>query len=135
MFFSLVPHSFDFPGSGSIIFFPLHFILDHLLFLFFPLSLLFLTLCREESFYCTVPITPVKREVEELDNIEEVSRLARLDMHGLPCQNTRGYRVLLLDQKFRMYIGHTLFCLYHSLTPARNWIGHTPGNLNDLHNN
>ncbi|MEQ2203143.1 hypothetical protein XENOCAPTIV_025401, partial [Xenoophorus captivus] len=31
-----------------------------------------LTFCREESFYCTVPITPVKREVEELDTIEEI---------------------------------------------------------------
>ncbi|KAM4595001.1 GRB2-associated-binding protein 1 isoform 5-T5 [Fundulus diaphanus] len=27
---------------------------------------------EEESFYCTVPITPVKREVEELDTIEEI---------------------------------------------------------------
>lgn len=44
-----------------------------------------LTLCREESFYCTVPITPVKREVEELDTIEEVSRVARLDVHSPPC--------------------------------------------------
>ncbi|XP_034087203.1 GRB2-associated-binding protein 1 isoform X9 [Gymnodraco acuticeps] len=30
---------------------------------------------EEESFYCTVPITPVKREVEELDNIEENMKL------------------------------------------------------------
>lgn len=69
------------------------------LFFFFPWPLLFssffchyfiLTFGREESFYCTVPITPVKREVEELDTIEEVSRVARLDMHGLPCLNTSG---------------------------------------------
>lgn len=91
------------------------------------LSLLFLchgfllTLCREESFYCTVPITPVKREVEELDNVEEVSRVARLDMHGLPCQNSRGYpfQVLSLDQIFSKYIVHTLLCFYRSPTPAR----------------
>ncbi|XP_069022758.1 GRB2-associated-binding protein 1 isoform X2 [Embiotoca jacksoni] len=31
---------------------------------------------EEESFYCTVPITPVKREVEELDTIEEIMKLA-----------------------------------------------------------
>uniref|UniRef100_A0A3P8R838 PH domain-containing protein n=1 Tax=Astatotilapia calliptera TaxID=8154 RepID=A0A3P8R838_ASTCA len=31
---------------------------------------------EEESFYCTVPITPVKREVEELDTIEEITKLA-----------------------------------------------------------
>ncbi|PWA30731.1 hypothetical protein CCH79_00009191, partial [Gambusia affinis] len=31
-----------------------------------------------ESFYCTVPITPVKREVEELDTIEEVSRMIKM---------------------------------------------------------
>ncbi|XP_058496940.1 GRB2-associated-binding protein 1 isoform X2 [Solea solea] len=30
---------------------------------------------EEESFYCTVPITPVKREVEELDIIEENMKL------------------------------------------------------------
>ncbi|KAM8843530.1 GRB2-associated-binding protein 1 isoform 4-T4 [Synchiropus picturatus] len=30
---------------------------------------------EEESFYCTVPITPVKREVEELDTAEESSKL------------------------------------------------------------
>ncbi|XP_040891702.1 GRB2-associated-binding protein 1 isoform X3 [Toxotes jaculatrix] len=30
---------------------------------------------EEESFYCTVPITPVKREVEELDTIEENMKL------------------------------------------------------------
>ncbi|XP_061574196.1 GRB2-associated-binding protein 1 isoform X3 [Cololabis saira] len=30
---------------------------------------------EEESFYCTVPITPVKREVEELDIIEEIMKL------------------------------------------------------------
>ncbi|XP_047433346.1 GRB2-associated-binding protein 1 isoform X2 [Mugil cephalus] len=30
---------------------------------------------EEESFYCTVPITPVKREVEELDTIEESMKL------------------------------------------------------------
>ncbi|XP_063739524.1 GRB2-associated-binding protein 1 isoform X3 [Eleginops maclovinus] len=30
---------------------------------------------EEESFYCTVPITPVKREVEELDTIEEILKL------------------------------------------------------------
>lgn len=67
----------------------LHFV--HLLFSCFSFATAFLlTLCREESFYCTVPITPVKREVEELDTIEEVSRVARLDMHGLPCQNIRG---------------------------------------------
>ncbi|XP_031718859.1 GRB2-associated-binding protein 1 isoform X2 [Anarrhichthys ocellatus] len=30
---------------------------------------------EEESFYCTVPITPVKREVEELDIIEEFMKL------------------------------------------------------------
>ncbi|MEQ2164268.1 hypothetical protein GOODEAATRI_004785 [Goodea atripinnis] len=35
-----------------------------------------LTFCREESFYCTVPITPVKREVEELDTIEEIMKMA-----------------------------------------------------------
>lgn len=58
----------------------------------FPLpQLLSHPVCREESFYCTVPITPVKREVEELDTIEEVRRVVRLDMHGLPCPSTRGY--------------------------------------------
>ncbi|MED6282882.1 hypothetical protein CHARACLAT_002955 [Characodon lateralis] len=31
---------------------------------------------EEESFYCTVPITPVKREVEELDTIEEIMKMA-----------------------------------------------------------
>ncbi|XP_013863259.1 GRB2-associated-binding protein 1 isoform X2 [Austrofundulus limnaeus] len=31
---------------------------------------------EEESFYCTVPITPVKREVEELDPIEEIMKIA-----------------------------------------------------------
>uniref|UniRef100_A0A3B3XQF1 PH domain-containing protein n=1 Tax=Poecilia mexicana TaxID=48701 RepID=A0A3B3XQF1_9TELE len=31
---------------------------------------------EEESFYCTVPITPVKREVEELDTIEEMMKMA-----------------------------------------------------------
>lgn len=64
----------------------------HLLFsLFFFLCIyLHLTLCRDESFYCTVPITPVKREVEKLDPIEEVSRVARLDTNGSPCQNARG---------------------------------------------
>ncbi|XP_061888287.1 GRB2-associated-binding protein 1 isoform X2 [Entelurus aequoreus] len=30
---------------------------------------------EEESFYCTVPITPVKREVEELDTVEENTKL------------------------------------------------------------
>ncbi|XP_077380708.1 GRB2-associated-binding protein 1 isoform X5 [Festucalex cinctus] len=30
---------------------------------------------EEESFYCTVPITPVKREVEELDTVEESTKL------------------------------------------------------------
>ncbi|XP_054634549.1 GRB2-associated-binding protein 1 isoform X2 [Dunckerocampus dactyliophorus] len=30
---------------------------------------------EEESFYCTVPITPVKREVEEFDNVEENTKL------------------------------------------------------------
>ncbi|KAJ3615180.1 hypothetical protein NHX12_018748 [Muraenolepis orangiensis] len=30
----------------------------------------------EESFYCTVPITPVKREVEELDSLEESIKLS-----------------------------------------------------------
>nr|XP_019956804.1 PREDICTED: GRB2-associated-binding protein 1 isoform X4 [Paralichthys olivaceus] len=30
---------------------------------------------EEESFYCTVPITPVKREMEELDTIEENMKL------------------------------------------------------------
>ncbi|XP_061737159.1 GRB2-associated-binding protein 1 isoform X6 [Nerophis ophidion] len=30
---------------------------------------------EEESFYCTVPITPVKREVEELDSVEENTKL------------------------------------------------------------
>ncbi|XP_015259205.1 PREDICTED: GRB2-associated-binding protein 1 isoform X2 [Cyprinodon variegatus] len=31
---------------------------------------------EEESFYCTVPITPVKREVEERDTIEEIMKMA-----------------------------------------------------------
>ncbi|XP_023189164.1 GRB2-associated-binding protein 1 isoform X4 [Xiphophorus maculatus] len=31
---------------------------------------------EEESFYCTVPITPVKREVEEPDTIEEMMKMA-----------------------------------------------------------
>ncbi|XP_059902274.1 GRB2-associated-binding protein 1 isoform X8 [Gadus macrocephalus] len=31
---------------------------------------------EEESFYCTVPITPVKREVEELDSLEENMKLS-----------------------------------------------------------
>ncbi|XP_061626880.1 GRB2-associated-binding protein 1 isoform X4 [Phyllopteryx taeniolatus] len=31
---------------------------------------------EEESFYCTVPITPVKREVEELDTVEESTKLS-----------------------------------------------------------
>ncbi|XP_061130432.1 GRB2-associated-binding protein 1 isoform X2 [Syngnathus typhle] len=30
---------------------------------------------EEESFYCTVPITPIKREVEELDTVEESTKL------------------------------------------------------------
>ncbi|XP_057700276.1 GRB2-associated-binding protein 1 isoform X3 [Corythoichthys intestinalis] len=30
---------------------------------------------EEESFYCTVPITPIKREVEELDTVEENTKL------------------------------------------------------------
>lgn len=68
-----------------------------------------LTLCREESFYCTVPITPVKREVEELDTIEEVSRVARLNMHGLPCQNARGYH--WMRNSARTY----LLCCQHQL--------------------
>lgn len=63
----------------------MHSVPDHLLFSFFPLCHLFLLiLFREESFYCTVPITPVKREVEELNTIEEVSRVARLDMQAYP---------------------------------------------------
>ncbi|KAF7223620.1 transcript variant X2 [Nothobranchius furzeri] len=33
---------------------------------------------EEESFYCTVPITPVKREVEEVDTIEEMKMTAPL---------------------------------------------------------
>ena len=36
--------------------------------------------CREESFYCTVPITPVKREVEELYSLEEVSRACQASL-------------------------------------------------------
>ncbi|KAI3353083.1 hypothetical protein L3Q82_019653, partial [Scortum barcoo] len=31
---------------------------------------------EEESFYCTVPITPVKREVEEVDTIEENMKMS-----------------------------------------------------------
>ena len=83
---------------ASSVFLFLHFGLNHLLFFCFLCNCFPLTLCREESFYCTVPITPVKREVEELDTIEEVSRVARLEMHGLPCQNTKGcsFQVLLL---------------------------------------
>ncbi|KAG9347097.1 hypothetical protein JZ751_006024, partial [Albula glossodonta] len=41
-----------------------------------PLSLLSPLLCREESFYCTVPITPVKREVLGLDKMEENMKLS-----------------------------------------------------------
>uniref|UniRef100_A0A1A8ISE7 GRB2-associated binding protein 1 n=2 Tax=Nothobranchius kuhntae TaxID=321403 RepID=A0A1A8ISE7_NOTKU len=33
---------------------------------------------EEESFYCTVPITPVKREVEEVDTVEEMKMTAPL---------------------------------------------------------
>uniref|UniRef100_A0A1A8N479 GRB2-associated binding protein 1 n=2 Tax=Nothobranchius pienaari TaxID=704102 RepID=A0A1A8N479_9TELE len=33
---------------------------------------------EEESFYCTVPITPVKREVEEVDTIEKMKMTAPL---------------------------------------------------------
>lgn len=68
-----------------------------LLFSFILCNSFLLTLCREESFYCTVPITPVKREVEELDTIEEVSRVARLDVHSPPCH----FWVLLWDEKVR----------------------------------
>lgn len=126
--FSPVPHFSDFSGlwlrpfSFSCILF-----LTICCSLFFLCHHFLLTLCREESFYCTVPITPVKREVEELDNIEEVSRVARLDMHGLPCQNARGYQspMLSLDQQFSKYIGHTLLCCYHSPAPARNWLGYS----------
>ncbi len=35
--------------------------------------------CREESFYCTVPITPIKREVSGLDHLDEVSRVMKVD--------------------------------------------------------
>lgn len=69
-------------SSGFISFPFLHSVLDHFLFsffFFFLCNLFLLILCREESFYCTVPITPVKREVEELSTIEEVSRAARVN--------------------------------------------------------
>lgn len=113
-FCSFIAHVYSFFPSSSFlcllpdfgflhILFFLHFVLDHLFFcLFFLCHIFRLNLHREESFYCTVPITPVKREVEELDTIEEVSRVARLDMHGLPCQNTRGCQseIWLLEQKF-----------------------------------
>lgn len=66
--------------------YPFFQFLSSFLFIFFFLSLpsfccccLLLavpTLCREESFYCTVPITPVKREVVGLEHFEEVSRVA-----------------------------------------------------------
>lgn len=39
--------------------------------------------CREESFYCTVPITPIKREVSGLDHLDEVSRVEEVDR--TPC--------------------------------------------------
>lgn len=54
-------------------------------FFFFLSHLFFPNLCREESFYCTVPITPIKREVEELNTIDEVSRVARLEVQGHLC--------------------------------------------------
>lgn len=75
--FSLVPH---FSGFTTLWLHPFFFF-SCILFLTICCSLLsfchcfLLTLCREESFYCTVPITPVKREVEELDTIEENMKL------------------------------------------------------------
>lgn len=66
----------------------LHHLLFCLLLLLLILSLchLFLpNLCREESFYCTVPITPIKREVEELNTVDEVSRVVRLEVQEHFC--------------------------------------------------
>nr|XP_057921417.1 GRB2-associated-binding protein 1 isoform X5 [Doryrhamphus excisus] len=52
---------------------------------------------EEESFYCTVPITPVKREVEELDSVEEVSRVARFQTcMALQCCHYYYYLFLLV---------------------------------------
>lgn len=74
------------------IFFSQPSVLHHLL--FFPLfcffspflcHLFFPNLCREESFYCTVPITPIKREVEELNTIDEVSGVVRLEVQEHFC--------------------------------------------------
>lgn len=72
-------HAFSFPSL-------LFFTICSSPFFFFPLCHLFFpNLCREESFYCTVPITPIKREVEELNTIDEVSRVARLEVQGHFC--------------------------------------------------
>lgn len=125
--FSLVPH---FSGFTTLWLHPFFFF-SCILFLTICCSLLsfchcfLLTLCREESFYCTVPITPVKREVEELDTIEEVSRVARLDVHGLPCQSTKAcqFQVLSLDQKvYRTKL--TLLLLVPNAT-QKLWLGYT----------
>lgn len=72
-------HAFSFPG---LLFFTIcssSFFFLSLCHLFFP------NLCREESFYCTVPITPIKREVEELNTIDEVSRVVRLEVQEHFC--------------------------------------------------
>ncbi|XP_024115091.1 GRB2-associated-binding protein 1 isoform X5 [Oryzias melastigma] len=48
---------------------------------------------EEESFYCTVPITPVKREVEEVDTIEEIMKLSTpmpTDGGSSPMLKTKG---------------------------------------------
>lgn len=111
--FPLAPH---FSGFTRLHFFFLHLFLTtfcFLSFLFFPFVFCFLLdLCREESFYCTVPITPVKREVEELDKIEEVSRVAQLDVHGLPCQSTRvcQFEMLFFDQNCNKDVALWLGC-------------------------
>jgi hypothetical protein len=56
------------------------FVLCFLLPFFSSLTSSHFARCREESFYCTVPITPVKREVEELDSLEEVSRACQASL-------------------------------------------------------
>lgn len=126
--FSLVPHFFWLlQALASPIFFLLfffffmRFVLDHLLFSFFFLCHHFLlALCREESFYCTVPITPVKREVEELDTIEEVSRVARLEVAWptlSECQRVPVSDVIIRSKKFSK---HLFAVLWSPQTPARN---------------
>lgn len=73
-------HAFSFP---SLLFFT---ICSSSFFFSLPLCHLFFpNLCREESFYCTVPITPIKREVEELNTIDEVSGVVRLEVQEHFC--------------------------------------------------